>query len=91
MFEVKIAEVVQAHVCLGSGLLGGVEEKTIAGKDASQLRAAAGRVTPVDADLARKGMGVGREGGMAVLVGCYLCSVLPRLPRLCILPGLHKT
>lgn len=88
--EVKIAELVQAHVCRGSRLLGGMEGKTFLGKDDGQLRASPGCLTQVDVDLDRKQMGMGREGGMALLVGYYSCSVLPRLPRLCILPSLNK-
>lgn len=90
VLEVKIPDLVQAHLCHGSRLLVGMEGKTFLGKDDGELKASPGCVIQVDVDLDRKQMGMGREGGMALLVGCYLCSVLPRLPRLCILPSLHK-
>lgn len=77
VLEVKIPDLVQAHLCHGSRLLVGMEGKTFLGKDDGELKASPGCVIQVDVDLDRKQMGMGREGGMALLVGCYLCSVLP--------------
>lgn len=93
VFELRVSEVVQAHVWHGSGLLGGVcvQGKIIQGEDASHLRADVEWVICVDADLTRKKVGVGRKKGITLLVGCCLCCVLSQLPTLCILLGLHGT
>lgn len=75
VFELRVSEVVQAHVWHGSGLLGGVcvQGKIIQGEDASHLRADVEWVICVDADLTRKKVGVGRKKG---ITACWLLFVL---------------
>lgn len=67
-------------------MLGGVEEKTVQGKGAPDLRVKVGWVIYVDVDLPGKEGRGGVEGKqqLYLLAGVHLFP-LSRLPRLCIL------